>query len=154
MDKTGLILRAAKAVETALAHILGATGRGLHEKLDSVGSLFSVREMQTLRVVATLRNKLVHEVAFNAEDMPSHFIELCDEMIRMIESKVRSSMAAIGGLETVEQFAQELGLTANHLIEQLKLAGVTKASPQGVITEADKELLLVYLREVHGHQAP
>lgn len=53
---------------------------------------------------------------------------------------------------TVEQFAKELKLTPELLIEQLKSAGVAKSAPDDSLAEADKARLLVYLQESHGHK--
>jgi translation initiation factor IF-2 len=51
----------------------------------------------------------------------------------------------------VTQFAKELGLPPQLLIEQLKAAGVKKALAEDTsLTEKDKTQLLDYLREVHG----
>ena len=57
------------------------------------------------------------------------------------------------GQTSVLQFASELGLPAELLLEQLKSAGVSKVASSDQLTEADKELLLTYLRKEHG-QAP
>jgi len=51
---------------------------------------------------------------------------------------------------TVAQFAAELNRPASTLLEQLQSAGVTKASSDDALTEADKERLLDYLRTAHG----
>src|SRR5690606_24558172 len=51
---------------------------------------------------------------------------------------------------TVAQFATELNRPAATLLEQLKSAGVHKASHDDVLTEADKERLLDHLRHAHG----
>ena len=51
----------------------------------------------------------------------------------------------------VTQFAKELGLPPQLLIEQLKAAGVKKVLAEDTsLTEKDKTQLLDYLREVHG----
>ncbi len=50
----------------------------------------------------------------------------------------------------VEQFAQELKLPPQLLLEQLKAAGVNKNDVIDSVTEADKAHLLDYLRRVHG----
>ncbi len=55
---------------------------------------------------------------------------------------------------SVQQFAAELNLPAELLLEQLKSAGVIKHSGADQLTENDKELLLSYLRKEHGEQAP
>ena len=58
------------------------------------------------------------------------------------------------GQTSVLQFASELGLPAELLLEQLKSAGVSKVASSDQLTEADKTLLLEYLRKEHGAQAP
>jgi translation initiation factor IF-2 len=55
---------------------------------------------------------------------------------------------------SVAQFASELGLPAELLLEQLKGAGVNKSTPEDKLTEQDKTSLLEYLRKEHGAQAP
>src|SRR5258706_1378216 len=51
----------------------------------------------------------------------------------------------------VTQFAKELGLPIELLIEQLQTAGVKKKlADDTVLTEKDKTQLLDYLREAHG----
>ncbi len=53
---------------------------------------------------------------------------------------------------TVAQFATELKLTPEVLLEQLSAAGVTKNGASEKLTEDDKALLLAYLQEAHGHK--
>jgi translation initiation factor IF-2 len=55
---------------------------------------------------------------------------------------------------SVAQFASELGLQPELLIDQLKAAGVNKASADDKLTEQDKTALLDYLRKGHGTDAP
>ncbi len=50
----------------------------------------------------------------------------------------------------VEQFAKELKLSPELLLEQLKSAGVHKTAVDDTVTEADKTQLLDYLRKMHG----
>jgi translation initiation factor IF-2 len=50
----------------------------------------------------------------------------------------------------VEQFAQELKLPPQLLLEQLKAAGVDKNDAADPVTETDKAHLLDYLRKMHG----
>ncbi len=50
----------------------------------------------------------------------------------------------------VEQFALELKLPPQLLLEQLKAAGVSKNNVVDPVTEADKAHLLDYLRKMHG----
>ena len=58
------------------------------------------------------------------------------------------------GQTSVLQFASELGLPAELLLEQLKSAGVSKVASSDQLSEQDKTLLLEYLRKEHGAQAP
>lgn len=58
------------------------------------------------------------------------------------------------GQSSVAQFAGELGLQAELLLEQLRAAGVNKAASDDKLTEQDKTLLLDYLRKGHGGDAP
>ncbi len=51
---------------------------------------------------------------------------------------------------TVAQLAAELNRSAAVLLEQMQSAGLSKASTDASITEADKERLLEYLRSTHG----
>ncbi|MBI3716578.1 MAG: translation initiation factor IF-2, partial [Betaproteobacteria bacterium] len=53
---------------------------------------------------------------------------------------------------TVAQFASQLKLTEEVLIEQLKAAGVPKKSASDKLAEEDKARLLTYLQEQHGHK--
>ncbi|MBU6467856.1 MAG: translation initiation factor IF-2 [Betaproteobacteria bacterium] len=54
----------------------------------------------------------------------------------------------------VLDFANELKVTPETLIEQLSAAGVKKASAEDTLTEKDKTQLLEYLREQHGRSEP
>jgi len=58
------------------------------------------------------------------------------------------------GQTSVAQFATELGVPAELLLEQLKGAGVNKAAAEDKLSEEDKTSLLDYLRKEHGAQAP
>jgi translation initiation factor IF-2 len=58
------------------------------------------------------------------------------------------------GQTTVAQFASELSLPAELLLEQLKGAGVNKSASSDQLTEQDKTALLEFLRKEHGAQAP
>jgi translation initiation factor IF-2 len=58
------------------------------------------------------------------------------------------------GQTSVLQFASELGLPAELLLEQLKSAGVSKVASSDQLSEQDKNLLLDYLRKEHGVEAP
>ena len=51
---------------------------------------------------------------------------------------------------TVEQFAAELKMPPQRLLEQLSSAGVAKKSAADELTSADKQQLLAYLQQSHG----
>ena len=51
---------------------------------------------------------------------------------------------------TVAQLATELNRSAVTLLEQMQAAGLSKASTDASVTEADKERLLEHLRSTHG----
>ena len=51
---------------------------------------------------------------------------------------------------TVAEFASELNRSSETLLDQLRAAGVSKASATDPLTEADKQKLLGYLRASHG----
>ena len=53
-------------------------------------------------------------------------------------------------MNTVAEFAAELKKSPETLLEQLKAAGVAKASSQDALTEPDKQKLLAYLQASHG----
>jgi translation initiation factor IF-2 len=55
---------------------------------------------------------------------------------------------------SVSQFASELKMPANALLEQLQKAGVSKQAANDTLTEQDKTRLLDYLRKSHGETAP
>jgi len=54
------------------------------------------------------------------------------------------------GQTNVQQFAGELGLQSDLLLEQLRAAGVDKKAASDLLTEQDKTRLLDYLRKMHG----
>ncbi|MGC4076379.1 MAG: hypothetical protein QM702_04970 [Rubrivivax sp.] len=62
------IVDAAKRIETTLVEQFGAEGRGLHEKLSSVESRIPPNLQRTIRYLATVRNKAMHEDGYEIED--------------------------------------------------------------------------------------
>lgn len=62
-----------KKIESLLVNKLGAQGRGLHEKVSSVETQLPREMVRSIRFIATLRNKLVHEEGFRIDDM-SNFV--------------------------------------------------------------------------------
>ncbi|EDH5631378.1 hypothetical protein CB172_13145 [Salmonella enterica subsp. enterica serovar Claibornei] len=54
------IIQACSHMETSLTR-LGATGRGPHEKISSVKTLFDTNTIRQMRYIATIRNQAAHE---------------------------------------------------------------------------------------------
>lgn len=55
------VVKTCRRFETILKRRFGATGRGLHEKLTSVEAQIPPSVVKTLRGVASIRNKVMHE---------------------------------------------------------------------------------------------
>ena|SRR5690606_6732533 len=62
------VVRASRRLENILAKHYGATGRGLHGLISSAASKLPTRTVKSLRWVATMRNKVVHEEGFRLSD--------------------------------------------------------------------------------------
>lgn len=54
---------------------------------------------------------------------------------------------------SVKEFASELNLTPERLLEQLKAAGVDKTKSSDSLTQKDKQQLLAHLKQSHGESA-
>lgn len=54
---------------------------------------------------------------------------------------------------SVKEFASELNLTPERLLEQLKAAGVDKKTSSDSLTQKDKQQLLAHLKQSHGESA-
>ena len=61
-----LCIRSSKELEHLLDTEFGASGKGLHEKITSAQHHLSPEMVRNMRYLATIRNKLVHEYAFNS----------------------------------------------------------------------------------------
>lgn len=79
MTDVELAITRTKALESLLEAGLGATGRGLHEKVSSVQDRLPPPLVRKLRYVATVRNKIVHEANYTAIDDRNGFVRACDE---------------------------------------------------------------------------
>ena len=51
---------------------------------------------------------------------------------------------------TVEEFAQDVGVSVKRIQEQLVEAGLSNKNAEDVITDAEKSKLLSFLRKKHG----
>ena len=79
MSDIELAISRTKALESLLEAALGATGKGLHEKVSSVQAKLPPPLVKKLRFVATIRNKIVHESDYQKMDDRPAFERVCDE---------------------------------------------------------------------------
>ena len=79
MSDIELAVTRTKALEALLEQTLGASGKGLHEKVSSVQAKLSPALVKKLRFVATVRNKIVHESDYAKIDDRDGFVRACDE---------------------------------------------------------------------------
>ena len=79
MSDIELAVTRTKALEALLEQTLGATGKGLHEKVSSVEPRLAPALVKELRFVATVRNKIVHDSDYAKIDDRDGFVRACDE---------------------------------------------------------------------------
>jgi hypothetical protein len=60
-----LAIKTSKDLELMLARSFGASGRGLHEKINSVAGQLPDGTIRQLRYIATIRNRIIHEQGFD-----------------------------------------------------------------------------------------
>lgn len=92
-------IRASKRYEAALSRLYGATGRGLHEKADSVAHRLEGRLARDLHLIATVRNKLVHEEGYDRIDDESSFraaTKRADKALKISGARTGKWLIAIG----------------------------------------------------------
>lgn|GEM_PF-2688787 len=89
MSDIELAITRVKALESLLEQGLGATGKGLHEKVTSVQDKLPQPLVKKLRFVATVRNKIVHESNYQQIDDRNGFLRACDEA----ETELRAMIA-------------------------------------------------------------
>src|SRR5687767_7553587 len=76
MSDIDLAVTRSQRLEQLLERDFGATGRGLHEKVSSIADVMPQDLIRKLRLVATVRNKVVHE---NGRiDDKSRFLDAAD----------------------------------------------------------------------------
>lgn len=61
MSDIDLAVKSSKKIESTLERVLGASGKGLHEKVSSVEHKIPIALVKRIRYIATIRNKLIHE---------------------------------------------------------------------------------------------
>ena len=80
-----MAVRNARMIESLLEQRLGATGKGLHEKLNSVQGRLPVDIIKTARWIATLRNSAVHQHDFEIRN-PEDFMNSASRVISFLEA--------------------------------------------------------------------
>ncbi len=73
--------------ESILACRYGATGRGLHELIDSVEADLPGRAVRDLRLVATVRNRIVHEEGYDRIEGRGDFLRSCRRGRRALQPR-------------------------------------------------------------------
>lgn len=78
MSDLKAIIDAVKGIESTLVEQFGAEGRGLHEKLTSVEAQVPSHLQRSIRYLATLRNKAMHEEGYEIKD-PEAYVRQANE---------------------------------------------------------------------------
>jgi len=86
-------VKASRRLESLLEAKFGATGRGLHEKLTSVESRIPEELRRSIRWVATVRNKVVHEDDAGTTDQID-FQRTVDRIVRSLMPERQSPAPA------------------------------------------------------------
>ena len=80
MSDIDLAVTRSQRLEQLLERDFGATGKGLHQKVSSIADSMPQDLVRKLRLVATVRNKVVHENG-RIDDKP-RFLEAADDAER------------------------------------------------------------------------
>tara|TARA_E500000318_G_scaffold105608_1_gene112681 strand:- start:1224 stop:1589 length:366 start_codon:yes stop_codon:yes gene_type:complete len=88
-------IRWSKRFESVLERRFGARGRGLHEKIDSVENDLDREVVRALRLIATVRNKIVHEDGYDRIDDRARFKRACALADRALGGKSRLKAAVV-----------------------------------------------------------
>lgn len=78
MSDIELAVSRVKSLESLLV-MIGASGKGLHEKVTSVQDNLPAPLVKKLRFIATLRNKIVHESDYRQIEDRDGFLRACNE---------------------------------------------------------------------------
>lgn len=80
-------VRWSKRFEGILKDHHGATGKGLHELVSSVEKKLDADVVRKLRMIATVRNKIVHEDDYTRIDNRKAFKEACSYCRKKLEPR-------------------------------------------------------------------
>lgn len=81
------ILAASKTLEDLLTTNYKAEGRGLHEKVTSVQLKLPALAVRGLRIIGTVRNKVIHDPEFPKSEIPDDFNSLASELTEILTKK-------------------------------------------------------------------
>ncbi|MEA2736533.1 MAG: hypothetical protein QOE14_2984 [Humisphaera sp.] len=95
MSDIDLAVTRSQRLEQRLERDFGASGKGLHQKVSSVESELPADLVRKLRLVATVRNKVVHE-SVRMDDRP-RFVDAADEAERELTAIVKRRGRGPGG---------------------------------------------------------
>lgn len=84
MSDLKTIIGAVKKIESILEQRFGGHGRGLHEKLNQASVPIPESLVKSVRYIATLRNKALHEDGFEIDD-PEAFLATCERTLAQLE---------------------------------------------------------------------
>ena len=80
------VIEKTKKIETILVK-MGADGKGLHEKVSSIEHLIDEKIVKSIRFIASIRNKLLHEDNFEmTSELLSDFENACENIINSLEN--------------------------------------------------------------------
>ena len=79
-------------IETHITDLLNATGKGLHEKLDSIAHLLPDNLIKRGRFIASVRNALMHEQKVMADGEFEDFLASANDFAKKIEQYTSSSL--------------------------------------------------------------
>lgn len=82
------VISLTREIESLLEQ-LGASGKGLHQKISSIENRFDRDTIKQLRWVATLRNKIVHEHGFKIDNM-SDYKSTAKSLIKKLKQMKKS----------------------------------------------------------------
>lgn len=113
-----------KRFESMLEREFNARGRGLHEKLDSVRDDLPERAVRDLRMVATVRNKIVHEDGYDRIERKREFIRACKRVRKTLTPRSKRwrlrILLAISALAVFGLLALMQGLSVIQLAPGLR----------------------------------
>jgi hypothetical protein len=95
-----------KRLEALLASRYHANGRGLHEMIDSVKGDLAEPVVRDLRLVATVRNKIVHQEGYDRIDRKAEFLAACRRARRALSPRrARRRWMVLAALAALLAFA-------------------------------------------------